>query len=105
MEHLDKVVIVFSVKSTSKNHIEAMKACLYALNYGDNKDNFFFVISRCDLHIQNEDEKKETLKKIVIQITDGNMPPANKLDDQSMVLSNLHQEELTEELRIMLRKL
>ena len=103
IEKLTKVVVVFSVKSTSKNHIEAMKACLYALNYGDNKENFMFVLSQCDLHNQDEREKQETMKKILIQITDGNMPLPIKLDDQSMVLSNLNQEVLSEELRTMLR--
>ena len=103
--HLDKVVVVFSVKSTNKNHIEAMKACLYALNYSDNKENFLFVLSRCDLHNQDEDEKKETLKKMINQITDGNMPSTKKLDDQTMVLSNLNQKLLSLDLRTNLRRL
>lgn len=104
-EYLDKVVVVFSVKSTNKIHIEAMKACLCALNYGDNKENFMFVLSKCDLHNQDEDEKKETMKKVINQITDGKMPSKKKLDDQTMVLSNLNQEGLSEELRTMLRRL
>ena len=103
IEKLDKVVVVFSVESKSENHTEAMKACLYALNYGDNKENFVFVLSQCDLFPQDQKENEEQLYKMVNKITDGNMPSPTTLKRQTVIISKLNQKKLSDELRTKLR--
>ena len=103
IEKLDKVVVIFSVESKSENNTEALKACLYALNYADNKENFIFVLSQCDLYDQDIKESEEQLYKMVNKITVGNMPPPATMKKQTMISSNLDQPTLSKDLKRTLR--